>query len=125
MPEHCIAWAFELEWPKRFGKEKKLDKDDPDHISWLYEESLKRAKNFGIEGVTWSLTQGVVKNIVSAACHESGIGQLTDLPLVLQIPAIASTNAIISASICNEAFKIATGSAPYLQNYMYVRTRSK
>ncbi|KAI9600487.1 hypothetical protein H4Q26_000270 [Puccinia striiformis f. sp. tritici PST-130] len=32
--------------------------------------------------------------------------------------AIASTNAIIAASCCNEAFKIATTCAPYLQNYM-------
>ena len=80
-----------------------MDTDDPDHISWLYDVASKRAKEFNIEGVTWSLTQGVVKNI---------------------IPAIASTNAIIAASCCNEAFKIATSSAAYLNNYFTFQLRS-
>lgn len=34
------------------------------------------------------------------------------------IPAIASTNAIIAASSCNEAFKVATTCVPFLNNYM-------
>ncbi|GFZ51385.1 NEDD8-activating enzyme E1 catalytic subunit [Saitozyma sp. JCM 24511] len=96
LPEHCIEWASVLEWPKVFP-DKKLDTDDPDHIEWLYQKATARADEFKIEGVTWTLTQGVVKNI---------------------IPAIASTNAIIAASCCNEAFKIATTCAPFLSNYM-------
>ncbi|KAF8336982.1 uncharacterized protein EI90DRAFT_3044421 [Cantharellus anzutake] len=95
LPEHCIEWASVLEWPKVKG-DLKLDTDDPNHINWLYEIASARAREFKIEGVTWSLTQGVVKNI---------------------IPAIASTNAIIAASCCTEALKIATNSAPYLDNY--------
>ncbi|KAJ7581210.1 hypothetical protein C8J56DRAFT_833210 [Mycena floridula] len=95
LPEHCIEWASVLEWPRVQG-EKKMDTDDPDHINWLYKVAFARAQEFKIEGVTWSLTQGVVKNI---------------------IPAIASTNAIIAASCCNEAFKIITSSAAYLNNY--------
>lgn len=96
LPEHCIEWASVLEWPRVMG-DKKLDNDDPDHISWLLEKAQHRATQFGIQGVTWSLTQGVVKNI---------------------IPAIASTNAIIAAACTQEAFKIATASNPYLDNYM-------
>lgn len=96
-PEHCIEWASVLEWPRVFGDAKKLDNDDPEHITWLYEQASKRAAEFSIEGVTWSLTQGVVKNI---------------------IPAIASTNAIVAASSVNEALKLATNAAPPLQNYM-------
>ncbi|EWC45250.1 hypothetical protein DRE_05977 [Drechslerella stenobrocha 248] len=95
-PAHCIEWASVIQWPKEKG-DLKLDTDDPEHISWLYTKALGRAEEFNIPGVTYSMTQGVVKNI---------------------IPAIASTNAIVAASCCNEALKIATTAAPYLDNYM-------
>lgn len=96
LPEHCIEWASVLEWGRvRVGE--KMDADNPEHINWLLETATVRAKEFNIFGVTRSLTQGVVKNI---------------------IPAIASTNAIIAASCCNEVFKIATSCNPYLNNYM-------
>lgn len=97
LPEHCIEWASVLEWERVFGSDKKLDTDNPEHIQWLYETALARAKDNNIEGVTYSLTQGIVKNI---------------------IPAIASTNAIIAASCVNEALKLTTGSNPMLENYM-------
>lgn len=98
-PEHCIEWAHIIAWEseKPFPS---LDNDDPEHISWLYKKALKRAEEYKITGVTYPLTQGVIKNI---------------------IPAIASTNAIIAASCCNEALKIATGVNPSLgmqENYM-------
>ncbi|KAI9680019.1 MAG: hypothetical protein M1817_005034 [Caeruleum heppii] len=95
-PQHCIEWAHIIAWEEE-RKADTLDTDDPEHITWLYQKALTRAQDFNIPGVTYSLTQGVVKNI---------------------IPAIASTNAIIAASCCNEAFKIATSSNPYLNNYM-------
>jgi ubiquitin-activating enzyme E1 C len=76
LPEHCIEWASVLEWPRVFP-DQKYDTDNPEHISWLYEVASKRAKEFNILGVTYFLTQGVVKNI---------------------IPAIASTNAVIAGT---------------------------
>lgn len=96
LPEHCIEWASVLEWP-RVRPGQKLDTDDPDHIQWVMDTALARAQTFHIDGITWSLTQGVIKNI---------------------IPAVASTNAIIAAACTQEAFKIATSTAPYLNNYM-------
>lgn len=96
LPEHCIEWASQLEWPRRFPG-KKFDADIPEDVETMYQLSLERAREFGIENVTKQLTLGVVKNI---------------------IPAIASTNAIIAAACTNEVFKIAIGTYPILDNYM-------
>eukprot|EP01126_Amoeba_proteus_P066004 TRINITY_DN9482_c0_g1_i2.p1 TRINITY_DN9482_c0_g1~~TRINITY_DN9482_c0_g1_i2.p1 ORF type:complete len:344 (-),score=68.25 TRINITY_DN9482_c0_g1_i2:870-1901(-) len=96
-PEHCIVYAMEKAWPEHFGKNVKYDGDDENHITWLMKEAQKHAEKFGVEGVTYKLTQGVVKRI---------------------IPAIASTNAIISAACANEALKILTFCHSRLDNFM-------
>ncbi|XP_030358054.1 NEDD8-activating enzyme E1 catalytic subunit isoform X4 [Strigops habroptila] len=77
LPEHCIEYVRILQWPKEqpFGEGVALDGDDPEHIQWIYQKSLERASQFNIKGVTYRLTQGVVKRI---------------------IPAVASTNAVIA-----------------------------
>ncbi|KAJ5679234.1 NEDD8-activating enzyme E1 catalytic subunit [Penicillium macrosclerotiorum] len=95
-PQHCIEWAHQIAWQEK-RKDDSFDSDDMDHISWVYHEALERAQQFHIHGVTFQMTQGVVKNI---------------------IPAIASTNAVIAASTTSEVLKIATGCNPYLENYM-------
>jgi len=74
-----------------------VDKDDPKHMQWICDRAMERAATFGIEGVSYTLTMGVVKNI---------------------IPAIASTNAIVSAACVTECLKILTASSTVLDNYM-------
>merc|ERR1711988_916622 len=91
---HCILYAHLIEYPKEFPEDKP-DKDDPVYQNWVYTHATARAKQFNIPGVTLMHTQGVIKNI---------------------IPAIASTNAIVAAACANEAFKLVTNCAGYLNN---------
>ncbi|RJE22456.1 hypothetical protein PHISCL_05188 [Aspergillus sclerotialis] len=95
-PQHCIEWAHQIAWQEK-RKDDTFDSDDMEHIDWVYKAALDRAQQFHIHGVTFQMTQGVVKNI---------------------IPAIASTNAVIAAATTSEALKIATSCNPYLENYM-------
>ncbi|PYH36024.1 NEDD8-activating protein UBA3 [Aspergillus neoniger CBS 115656] len=95
-PQHCIEWAHQIAWQEQ-RKDDAFDSDDMEHIGWVNNAALERAKQFNISGVTFQMTQGVVKNI---------------------IPAIASTNAVIAAATTSEALKIATSCNPYLENYM-------
>eukprot|EP00741_Cyanophora_paradoxa_P005680 tig00000903_g5507.t1 len=96
---HCIEWAHLIAWDKERPGET-FDADDAEHMQWMFETAARRAAQFDIRGVTYSLTLGVVKNIV---------------------PAIASTNAVIAAACANEALKLASSCSQPMNNYtMYV-----
>lgn len=96
LPEHCIEYALVVLWDKAFPG-RKVNTDSPADMKWICEQAQERAETFGISGVTYQLTMGVVKRI---------------------IPAIASTNALIAAAVCGEALKIGTYCAPMLETYM-------
>jgi NEDD8-activating enzyme E1 len=99
--EHCIEWASLMHWRDRapFGDGTPVDGDNPEHMQWLYEAASRRADEHGIGGVTYKLTQGVVKHI---------------------IPAVAATNALVAAACANEAFKYVSGAATSIDNFMMV-----
>ncbi|KAH8948435.1 hypothetical protein BDL97_11G093400 [Sphagnum fallax] len=95
-PAHCIEYAHLIQWGQdRIGEY--FDADNPEHMKWIYDQALKRGEQFNISGITYSLTQGVVKNIV---------------------PAIASTNAVVAATCALETLKIATMCSTGMDIYM-------
>ena len=69
------------------------------HTSKQFSVSFQeRATSYGIAGVTYRLTQGVIKHI---------------------IPAVASTNAVVAAACALEVVKVMTACAEPLKNYIY------
>jgi len=97
-PEHCIVFAMEKKWVEKFGEGTKIDGDNEENIKLIMEWAQEHAQKFNLDhnAINYRLTQGVVKRI---------------------IPAIASTNACISASCANEAFKIVSRTYHALENF--------
>lgn len=95
-PEHCIAYVQLMSWPEAHP-DTTLDADNNEHVAWVYGKAKERAEKYMIEGVTYRLTLGVIKNI---------------------IPAVASTNAVIAAVSVNEALKVLTFLSQVMNNYM-------
>jgi ubiquitin-activating enzyme E1 C len=95
-PAHCVEYAHLIRWGQdRPGEE--FDADDEEHMAWVFRVASERAAAHGIAGVTLPLAQGVVKGIV---------------------PAVASTNAIVSAACVLETLKAITMCSQGLNNYM-------
>jgi ubiquitin-activating enzyme E1 C len=111
-----------------FTEQTKFDADNPDHMKWMYDVSLKRASEFNIKGVTYRLTQGVVKNIIPAIASTNAIiaGILITVLLfgrclvsLLLSPFLLNLSPfLLVAAVCNEAFKISTDVANSLNNWM-------
>jgi len=97
-PEHCIVFAKEKVFPEKFGEKATVNGDNEEHILFCQEAAKAHARKFGLDenAITYKLTQGVVKRI---------------------IPAIASTNACISAMCATEAFKLVTACYDELDNF--------
>ncbi len=95
LPEHCIEYAHQVLFVDHHHRP--VDTDSGDDVSWVFNAAKARADEYRIDGVTFSLTVGVVKNV---------------------IPAIASTNAIIAAVCVTEALKLTQGIGEFLNNYL-------
>jgi ubiquitin-activating enzyme E1 C len=120
VPEHCAMYAMLVMWPQLVelnsatdykmwegdGKNPhsvKRDNDNGHHMTWLYNRATEWAEQHEIKGLTYALTQQVVKNI---------------------IPAVAATNAIVAASCVNEVLKFISYCNHNVQTYFQYNGRS-
>lgn len=105
LPEHTIEYVKTLLWPKEqpFGQGVQIDGDEQEHIKWIHERAVARAREFEIEEPTLKCTQDVVKRT---------------------IPAVSSTNACIAATCVTEAFKLITSCVKPMNNFQILNLSS-
>ncbi|XP_061546420.1 NEDD8-activating enzyme E1 catalytic subunit isoform X3 [Phycodurus eques] len=132
LPEHCIEYPRIFQWPKEkpFG-ETSLDGDNPEHIQWVFDRALERAAQFNITGVTYRLTQGVVKRIIPAVASTNAVIAGRFFPWLHSVPPSQFTESRLretsafpthmesfGPACASEVFKIATSAYIPLNNYL-------
>jgi ubiquitin-activating enzyme E1 C len=134
MPEHCIEWASVLEWPKEF-KGKLNPSSTPDlPLTFL----LQTRNSTTMTLITSNGCTSVLFPVPKSSTLRVSLGRLRRVlsrtsfrlllrRMLLSLVSAAGRDLLLyadlpsPASCCNEAFKIATTSNPYLDNYMMVR----
>jgi hypothetical protein len=48
-PAHCIEYVKLIQWEHEREDQCEFDADNEEHMTWVYEKALERAKSFGIE----------------------------------------------------------------------------
>ena len=49
IPEHCIQYAYIITWNEDpETKDRKVDKDSPDDMKWIFQKACERADQYGI-----------------------------------------------------------------------------
>ena len=48
-PAHCIEYVKLIQWEHEREDQCEFDADNEEHMAWVYEKALERAKSFGIE----------------------------------------------------------------------------
>ncbi|ETO35590.1 NEDD8-activating enzyme E1 catalytic subunit [Reticulomyxa filosa] len=138
-PEHCIAYAHKMLWNRlkwfksvteyemETDKNKPdpcgitLDKDDVDHMSWIFNRAMERAKEFNIEGVTYNLTMQVVKNIIPAIASTNALVICSHVFIMFFLLMQKNTIYVLIAACVNECLKALTWCSYGLINYfMYM-----
>eukprot|EP01068_Selenidium_serpulae_P008067 Selendium_serpulae@DN4881_c0_g1_i3.p3 len=96
--EHCIVYAMTVAWPEAFP-DREPDMENREDTDWLHSKALAKAAEFNLPSFDKRKTEGVLKRIM---------------------PAVASTNSLISAACVNEAFKMLTWFGVLMENHTTV-----
>ena len=48
-PQHCIEYVKLIQWEHEHPDQRDFDADNDEHMRWVYEKALERAKSFGIQ----------------------------------------------------------------------------
>ncbi|CAL5413536.1 unnamed protein product [Camellia sinensis] len=110
---HCIEYAHLIKWDEVHSG-KTFDPDVPEHMQWVYSEA-------GAVAVATDATDSEAEakpGAGDAGAEAAVVGVVKTI-----IPAIASTNAIISAACELETLKIAFGCSKHLYNVEGLHTK--